>query len=176
MRRLFTVFALSTACLLALSGVAFADAEVTITDDGVEPESVKADIRENIVWTNTSDGDVSLVGSDPEWESGPIEPGGTFSIEITRKGTYSYESEDGSISGEIVVGQAGGAGNGGDDDEPDDNDGAQGDDDGDEADEKIDPNEEALPHTGIDAMLPGALSVLLIGFGGGLLAVTPRRR
>ena len=192
MRRLPVLAVLTTAFLLPLSGVAFADAEVTINDDGVSPESIKADVRETIVWTNASDADVSLVGKDPKWESGPIAPGATFSIEITKDGTYEYASEDGSIEGEIVVGQAGGA-TGGKDTEDDKTGGnddkgggktdAKADDKNkadaeDNADETIDPDEEALPETGIDATLPGALSVSLIGLGSGLLRVThsPRRR
>ena len=179
---------LTTAFLLPLSGVAFADAEVTINDDGVSPKSVKADVREPIVWTNASDADVSLVGKDPKWESGPIAPGATFSIEITKDGTYEYASEDGAIEGEIVVGQAGG-GTGNDDGKAEDDDDKSGNKDDksgdkkdakadDEVDEKIDPDKEALPETGIDATLPGALSVTLIGLGTGLLSVThsPRRR
>ena len=192
MRRLPALTTLTAAFVLTLGGVAFADAEVTINDDGLSPETVEADIREMIVWTNASDADVSLVGTDPKWESGPIEPGATFSIEITKAGTYAYGSEDGSISGEIVVAAAGGdatedategtgGGNGGGDaegekankDAKDKRDAAA----EDEADEKVDPNEEALPVTGLDATVPGALSVALIGFGAGLVALTePRRR
>lgn len=188
MRRLPTLAVLTIAFLLPLSGVAFAEAEVTINDDGVAPESVKADVRETIVWTNASDADVSLVGKDPAWESGPIAPGATFSIEITKRGTYEYASEDGSITGEIVVGQAGGDAE--DDtksddakaDEKDNGDRKKGNGDRmkDAEDVKVDPDEEALPETGIDATIPGALSLTLIGLGTGLLNVThsprPRRR
>ena len=176
MRRFLALATLTTLLALPLGGVAYADAEVTINDDGVSPETVKADIREMIIWTNASDADVSLVGTDPKWESGPIEPGATFSIEITKAGTYAYESSDGSISGEIEV--AGG--------EAADDDGAKADDkdskDGKKGavegkGDEIDPDAEALPMTGIDATLPGALSLALIVFGAGLLTVThpPRR-
>lgn len=171
MRRLTTLTALTTTVLLAMSGIALAAAEVTIGDDGFDPESVAVDVREDIVWTNASDKDVSLVGKDPTWTSGPIQPGATFSIKITKEGTYEYASEDGSFEGEIVVGSAGG------DEEPDeggdpvkktdksgkdgkDKTGGGGDDD------------EALPKTGIAVTLPGALSLLLIALGGGLLLVT----
>ena len=171
MRRLGTLTALIAAFLVALAGVAFADAEVTITDDGLDPSSVEADIREAIVWTNASDSDVSLVGEDPTWESGPIEPGATFSIEITKAGTYTYSSDDDSVSGEIVVG------GGGEEDASDDEGNGNGNDGAGEPVEEIDPDAEALPETGINITVPGALSVLLIGLGLGLLAVTtsPRR-
>lgn len=174
MRRLLTLAALSALFLLAFGGVAFAEAGVSITDDGLDPERVRVDIREAIVWTNATDGDVSLVGEDPTWESGPIEPGATFSIEITQNGTYRYASEDGDLEGEIVVGAA-------DDDQNGDGDGNGGEqdnnDDDDEPVDEVDPEDERMPETGSDAALSGVLSVLLIGFGGGLLRVTqPRRR
>ena len=172
MSRVLSIAALTVALLLALGGVAFADAEVTIGDDGLAPETVRVDIREAIVWTNATDADVSLVGQGPDWESGPIEPGATFSIEITKAGTYEYESADGELAGEIIVGAA----------EAKPSEGAQPDEGAQEATEppveEVDPDEENMPNTGINAAVPGALSLLLIGFGGGLLQVTdrPRRR
>ena len=185
MLRGLSLAALTAALLLALSGTALADANVTIGDDGLDPQTVRVDVREAIVWTNATDSDVSLVGRGPDWESGPIEPGATFSIEITQAGTYEYGSADDSLSGEIVVGAAGG---GQASEEP-----SEAPDDGEDASEppvdkadkadkadrepKVDPDEEALPQTGVAPAVPGALSVLLVAFGGGLLHVTqPLRR
>src|SRR5687767_9455853 len=108
MLRGLSLAALTAALLLALSGTALADADVTIGGDGLDPETVRVDIREAIVWTNATDGDVSLVGRGPDWESGPIEPGATFSIEITQAGTYEYGSADDTLSGEIIVAAADG--------------------------------------------------------------------
>lgn len=177
MRRLTTLVALTAGLLLALSGIAFADAEVTIGDDGFDPESVQVDVREPIVWTNASDADVSLVGEDPRWESGAIQPGATFSIKITEKGTYKYASADGSLQGEIVVGQTAGGGGGDDDPERDDVKKADV-----KKDDKNDDtggggkggDQEPLAETGIDAIVPGSLSVLLIALGSALLLVTGR--
>ena len=164
---MLTLAALSAAFLLALGGVAFADAEVTISDNGLQPDSVRAEVREPIVWTNATDEDVSLVGTDPVWESGPIEPGATFSIHVRKAGTYEYGSADGSLSGEIVIGAAENGGSNGN---------GNGKNGGEDEVEEVDPEDEKMPDTGINAVVPGALSVLLIGFGGGLLRVTPRRR
>jgi plastocyanin len=180
MSRMLILAALTAGLLLVLGGVALADAEVTIGDDGLDPETVEVDVREPIVWTNATDGDVSLVGEDPDWESGAIEPGATFSIEITRPGTYGYGTEDGSMTGEIVVAEAQGeddADTAGADDE------GTGDDEGTEVDEQVDPDEdegEQLPHTGLDldasTGLTAALSTLLVGFGVTLLRLTESRR
>ncbi len=182
MRRLPTLVALSAAFFMAFSGVAFADAEVTITDDGFDPQTVKADIRETIVWTNATDADVSLRVNDPKVESGPIQPGATFSVKITKKGIYTYQTSDGSLKGRIVVGQVNAGGGGGDTDGDGGNgDGGRGDGNGNvkakDKDVKIDRDAEALPRTGVDVTVPGLLSLLLVALGAGLLLVTqpPRR-
>lgn len=173
MRRLLTLALLTTGLVLAMTGVALA-ADVAIEDDGLSPTRVVVDIREPIIWTNNTDEAVSLVGEDPGWESGEIGPGETFSIEITRAGTYSYGSEDGSLRGQIVVRGE----DDGDDEEPQDDE--QDDDeepaDEDDEEEAIDPDEEALPQTGVDVMVPGGLSVLLMALGAGLLLVTHPER
>ncbi len=172
MRRLTALLVLTAALSLAMGGIAFATADVTIGDDGLDPESVEARVREDIVWTNASDKDVSLVGKSPSWTSGPIQPGATFSIKITEKGTYEYASEDGSLEGEIVVG-GGGGGNTEPEDEGDDpvkkteKDPKGG--DGTSTDRNED---ESLPRTGIDVAVPAALSLLLIALGVGLLVTT----
>lgn len=171
MRRGLSLAALTCAVFLAFGGTALADADITIGDDGLSPETIRVDIREDIIWTNATDADVSLVGQGPDWESGPIQPGATFSIQITQAGTYQYESEDGSLSGEIVVGQARG------EEEPSEAAGGASEEATEPPVEEIDPDEEAMPNTGIAPAVPGALSVLLIGLGGGLLRVThPLRR
>jgi plastocyanin len=173
---MLTLAALTAGLVIAMTGVALA-ADVTIEDDGLSPTRIVVDVREAIVWTNNTDGAVSLVGEDPGWESGEIGPGATFSIEITREGTYSYGSEDGSLRGQIVVREGGGNG----DDEGEDPDVAEqqddeGDDEGEEPEETVDPDEEALPQTGVGAMVPGGLSLLLMAIGGGLLLVTHPER
>ena len=179
MSRLTSLAALTAVLLLAMSGLAYADVEVEIGDDGLSPESIQAELREPIVWTNASDATVSLVGEDNLWESGPIEPGATFSIKITEDGTYAYESEDGALAGEIVVGDADAAepdeADAGEDDKNDS--GKGGNDGGKNGAAEVDPDQEALPVTGgADPVVPGTLSVLLIGFGAALLRLTQSRR
>jgi plastocyanin len=177
MRRLLTLAVLTAGLVLAMTGVAFA-ADVAIEDNGLSPTRVVVDVREAIVWTNNTDEPVSLVGEDPGWESGEIAPGATFSIEITRAGTYSYGSENGTrLRGQIVV-QEGGA-NGSDDDDEADPEVVEQDDDDEAAeddDEAVDPDDEALPQTGIDTMVPGILSLLLMAIGAGMLLVTHPER
>lgn len=158
-----------------MTGVALA-ADVAIEDDGLQPTRIVVDVREPIVWTNNTDQAISLVGEEPGWESGEIGPGATFSIEITREGTYSYGSEDGDLRGQIVVGGGGGGNNEGDDPEvaqQDEEDDAAAEDDEEDA---VDPDDEALPQTGADVMVPGALSVVLMLLGAGLLLVTHPER
>jgi plastocyanin len=176
MRRLLTLAVLTAGLVLAMTGVAFA-ADVAINDDGLSPTRVVVDVREAIVWTNNTDEPVSLVGDDPGWESGEIAPGATFSIEITREGTYSYSSENGTaLRGQIVV-QEGGANGSDDDDEADPEVVEQDDDDAaEDDDDAVEDDDEALPQTGIDTMAPGILSLLLMAIGAGMLLVTHPER
>ena len=173
---MFTSAALTAGFLLLMSTAAFA-AEVSITDDGPEPGRIEVEVREEIMWTNNTDADVSLVGEEPAWESGTIGPGATFSIEITRPGTYQYGAEDGSFTGQIIVadGEGGEDGDGSGEEvveeEPTEAAG-NGDDDGAEGDAGGEEDEEALPMTGIDVTVPGALSLVLVALGVGLLMVT----
>ena len=179
MRRVLFSVVLTAGFLLLLGTAAFA-AEVAITDDGPDPERVEVDVREEIMWTNNTDADVELQGEEPNWESGVIAPGATFSIEITQAGTYQYGAADGSFTGQIVVGDA--------EEEPGDEPT-----DGPTEVETEGPEEpgeeagrngnggrrgdgEALPETGIDVVVPGALCVLLVLFGVGLLRVTESAR
>jgi len=180
MRRVLFSVVLTAGFLLLLSTAAFA-AEVAITDDGPDPRRVEVDVREEIMWTNNTDADVELEGEEPNWESGVIAPGATFSIEITQAGTYQYGAADGSFTGQIVVAEEG--------PEPSEE---PGDDPSDEPTEveTESPGEgegngngnengddgEALPETGIDVRLPGALSLLLMLFGVGLLILTKPAR
>jgi plastocyanin len=177
MRRLLILAVLTAGLLLAMSSIALA-ADVAIEDDGLSPTRVVVDVREPIVWTNNTDSPVALMGEEPMWESGEIAPGATFSIEITRAGTYSYGSEDAGIRGQIVVQDEGDdAGAGGEDDESDAEDAEDEEAVEEESEEADDPDEEALPITGVNALVPGALSLLLMAFGGGLVALTdPIRR
>jgi plastocyanin len=78
-------------------------AEISVGAGGVSPDRVQADVGETIVWTNDSDDVVTLSGQQPQWSSGPLEPGGTFSLTFDEAGTFTYASEDGSLSGEVVV-------------------------------------------------------------------------
>ena len=185
MRRLLTLAALTTTFVVAMIGVALA-ADVAIEDEGLKPTRIVVDVREGIVWTNNTDQPVSLVGQDPGWESGEIAPGATFSIEITQEGTYSYGSQDGDLSGQIVVREGGGGGNRGDgeggegdgqpvEEEDEGNAASENENEGDD-DPAIDPNEEALPQTGVNAVVPGGLSLLLMAIGAGLLLVTHPER
>ena len=189
MRRVLFSVVLTAGFLLLLSTAAFA-AEVAITDDGPDPRRVEVDVREEIMWTNNTDADVELQGEEPNWESGVIAPGATFSIEITQAGTYQYGAADGSFTGQIIVGDGGedGAEEPGEEEpggEPSDepteveteSEGPQeSEDDPEPSNGKGGDDGEALPETGTDVRLPGALSLLLVLLGVGLLIVTKPAR
>ena len=157
MSRRYAVLVLSFAALLLLAVPAWA-AEISIGADGASPRQVQADVGESIVWTNDSDQTVTLAGEQPRWSSGPLEPGGTFSLSFDEPGTYAYTSDDDRISGEVVVV--------GDDEEP----GADG---GEDA--EAGPGEARLPATGAPAGAAGAVAAALLAAGAALTAAARRR-
>ena len=106
-----------TAAFVLAQALPAAAATVTVDADGASPEQVQAGIGETVVWTNASDAPVTLVSEDPQWTSGRLRPGESFSLAFDEAGTYTYQSTDGAITGEVlVVGSDGGSGAAGGDD------------------------------------------------------------
>ncbi|MDP9405963.1 MAG: cupredoxin domain-containing protein, partial [Actinomycetota bacterium] len=109
-----TLLSCLTAAAVALFAVPAWAAEIVISDDGLTPERVQVEPGETIVWTNATDGTVTLRGDEPGWDSGPLTPGETFSVALEAPGTYRYTAGDDTTAGEIVVAAAGGDGDPGD--------------------------------------------------------------
>jgi hypothetical protein len=95
---LIALLALGLLALPALAAV-----EVSITDDGFSPRTVRVDPGEDIVWVNATDAAVTVVGEDGSWDSGPLQPGETFSLALRQSGTVRYGTEDGAHEGQIRV-------------------------------------------------------------------------
>lgn len=78
-------------------------AEVRLTDRGFSPRSTTVAAGEDIVWTNLSDAVQTIVGEDGTWDSGPLQPGETFTIALREPGTVRYATADGLREAEIHV-------------------------------------------------------------------------
>lgn len=133
-RRLASVSVLLLALAALWSGVAAA-AEIRVTDDGFEPAEVTVAAGETIVWMNGAGREITIVGPDGAWDSGPLAAGETFSIALRQEGTVRYATLDGRATGTLVVqGELAGA--------------------------VAEPAEATLPRTGL-----GVLPVLLLALG-----------
>jgi plastocyanin len=141
--------ALAAAGALAVVGALPAlGVDVILTDDGFEPETVTIAPGGQIVWANQSDRTYTIVGENGVWDSGPLEPGSTFSLALQREGEYGYATADGVHTGTVVVAAI---------DAPPD-----------EQPEEP-PPDPVMPRTGIPFLTALGVAGLLIGIGGALV-------
>ena len=80
---------------------------ITITDFQFNPATVTVPVGSTITWLNagqqphTATTDVYSLG---QWDSGIIQPGGSFSVRLTNAGTYTYHCKiHPNMIGTIVV-------------------------------------------------------------------------
>jgi uncharacterized protein YkwD/plastocyanin len=79
-------------------------ANVSITDTGFQPASVSLSAGGSVHWTNTASSPQTVTAADGLFDSGPIAPGGGFSIAIAVPGAHAYSSSnDAALSGGIQV-------------------------------------------------------------------------
>jgi hypothetical protein len=89
--------------ILGLLAVPALAAEVRLDDDGFSPANVRVEVGEDIVWVNGTDEEQTVVGEDGTWDSGPLQPGETFSVALRDVGTFRYATADGAAEGSITV-------------------------------------------------------------------------
>ncbi len=77
---------------------------VTISSAGFQPNPLQIKVGATVTWTNT-DSTAHTVTSDAGlFDSGPINPGGTFSFTFPQAGTFSYHSTgNAAMVGSITV-------------------------------------------------------------------------
>jgi plastocyanin len=149
------------ALLMALLALpALAAAEVRLTDEGFSPRTVRVDPGEEIVWVNATDEEQTVVGEDGSWDSGPLQPGETFSVALREPGTFGYTTADGEHEGVIRVRPP--ADEVAAESDEDDAAGDDGDGDGDDDDEVA---AAPLPQTGEPLVALAGWGVLLVGVG-----------
>lgn len=134
---------LSSLALLILFAAPALAANVRLTDSGFEPRQTNVQPGETVVWTNSTEGRQTITGADGSWDSGPLGPGETFSVQLRQPGTITFRTADGSATGTVIVAAAAP----GTTASP-----APG----------IDPDEPALPRTGLPLLWLGALGFALV--------------
>jgi len=92
---LFTTFSLAT--LTAGVGLLGADAQgsaaVTIVDFAFQPASLEVPAGTTVTWTNSGAAPHTVTADDGAFDSGTLQPGGTFSFTFDTPGTFAYHCE-----------------------------------------------------------------------------------
>lgn len=101
-RSALTVMVLTAMLLLAGALSAWA-VDVTVTADGMSPDEVTIAAGDSVTFVNEGDEPVRLLEESGRWDSGLLEPGDTFSLSFEEPGEVDYASEDGALTGTIVV-------------------------------------------------------------------------
>lgn len=85
--------ALGVVCLLVPVGLAFAqDADVTVAMEGYSfaPTTVHITPGQTVLWINSSPLAHTVTADDDSFDSGSVDPDGTFSQSFDSPGTYQY--------------------------------------------------------------------------------------
>lgn len=149
MRRLVLAAAVVLTALLVLAASALA-ANVRLGDSGFEPSELTVPAGETVVWTNGTERTQTIVGTDGSWDSGPLAPGETFSVQLRQAGTIGFRTQDGAHEGLVRVASSA------------------------QSAAPIDPTEPALPRTGLPLLALVALAVGLVG-GGAVMVLRAQR-
>lgn len=125
--------------ILAIAAAPAFAATVRLTDSGFEPAELTIAPGETVVWTNATEQRQTIVGADGSWDSGPLGPGETFSVQLRQPGTIGFRTESGTARGTVRIAAAAST-----------------------AQAEVDPAEPALPRTGLPVLTLAAAGALLV--------------
>jgi plastocyanin len=78
--------------------------EVTVNEDGFNPETIRVMLGDTVTWTNTGEDNATVTSDDDFFNSGILGPGESFSYTFDVAGTFDYSSEeDFFTSGTVIV-------------------------------------------------------------------------
>ncbi|WOX55229.1 MULTISPECIES: cupredoxin domain-containing protein [unclassified Methanoculleus] len=86
-------------------GAVAADETISITDNGYVPNTITVPADTTVEWTNdaSTNQTVSATGEAAFFDSGMIEPGGSYNYTFSTPGNYTYQSMTSGFSGEVIV-------------------------------------------------------------------------
>jgi plastocyanin len=96
MLRFTTVAVVISAIVLAGIGLAkpfatrAASAAVSIGDGSFGPAALTIAVGDTVTWTNNDDSPHTVTAENGPFDSGNVDPGGTFTFTFTQAGTYGY--------------------------------------------------------------------------------------
>jgi plastocyanin len=79
------------------------DHDVEIRDGAFVPERVEVEAGDTVEWRNEGQQSHSATADDGTFDSGALEPGGTFEARFDEAGTYQYHSSSGNDEGMVGV-------------------------------------------------------------------------
>src|SRR3954453_10387588 len=79
-------------------------AEVTIADSGFQPDVVAVAAGQSVVFKSTSAAEQSVTEATGLFDSGPIPPGGAFTVSVPVPGAYALQSNGNQATGTLTVG------------------------------------------------------------------------
>ena len=156
MRRRLLLITVGAAFLLGPAAAAWAqEASVSIEDFEFNPATSEVTAGTTLTWTNNGEVDHTATADDGTFDSGVIEPGGTYSFTFDEEGEFPYICEihpnmQGTVT--ILAAEDNGGG-GGDTDDPTD------------PTDTTDEDDEALPETGAEVGAFVYLGLAFIGTG-----------
>lgn len=81
-----------------------ATTEVLIEDYAFDPPAIEVSVGDTVTWTNRDDFKHTTTSEDGPWDSGPLDPGATFSQTFDAAGTFTYFCNiHNYMEGEVVV-------------------------------------------------------------------------
>ena len=75
-----------------------------IRDYRFGPDAIEVAVGDTVTWTNQDDFRHTTTQDDDLWDSGPLEPGGTFARTFDQPGTYRYLCNiHNTMTGQVIV-------------------------------------------------------------------------
>jgi plastocyanin len=93
MRSMAVISAIAVGTLMAASPApAATEAPIEITDQGFTPDSIEIAGGDVVEWRNTDQVAHTVTAENGSFDSGPLEPGASFSLTFEAAGSYTYSS------------------------------------------------------------------------------------
>ncbi|MHB8841668.1 MAG: cupredoxin domain-containing protein [Candidatus Aquicultor sp.] len=81
------------------------EATIEIRDYAFQPSEINVKPGEEVTWTNNDSVPHTVTADDGSFDSGQVDPGGSYSHTFKDKGTFKYHCDyHGRMHGEITVG------------------------------------------------------------------------
>jgi LPXTG-motif cell wall-anchored protein len=102
--RLVSLCVMIAGLLVVSAGQAGAEARVRLTPEGFDPPTVHVPLGGAVTWVNDMASARTIAGEGAVWDSGPLQPGESFTLTPREAGRLEYGTADGAHVGVLLVG------------------------------------------------------------------------